>query len=697
MAGELEQAAGEIGTALAVGLGRFFRSAWNGCRNLKRRPAQIGLGISLLGTGAAYLMQGKILAKGWCFPGKWLEFLRYPAYWMLLFLPVFYLAVLGAVYKARAERYFRYFEQIGFRGKDGKYPLLLGQKKEGKITTYTFCSIIPLDGWQNCREELETVFDFKIREIRQAGSKQCVEVSAIPSDFKIPEKLPWSDEKMEEEEGVLCLGEDETGKLTINLNKDPHISISGETGSGKSVLIRGLLWQVIYKKSKVYMLDFKGGIEFGKDYEQFGAVVTEREPAADLMEELAAENERRMALIREARVKNLPQYNAKTGENMPRICIFCDEVAEMLDRKGIRKEDREPYDRIEAATQSIARLGRATGLHLVLGAQRPDATIINGQIKINLTVRISGLFKDKQASIMALGNTAACYLPDIKGRFMFKRGNETVEFQSYLFDDERDLKTPAELGWEDSGTEQDSHAEPEGRPKISLHKTPEPDAHPEPDSHPERTISLYKRIRPDTHPEPDSHPEPEDIFQTAENQGYSKPKRYQKPKAAAAAGSETAQPDSRRGKCRAETGGAGQKAAAVQTGGTAGRQCCRPEKTGMGSGRVYRCTGGRHSYKYPVRGDAEGGQLETGAQGCEKYLPQYCQRKPAGAGGKKTESQGFPERKAGKTGTECPAEGNTGAGTKPETEKSEPGRNRPAGTHGFRKKEQKIHAGTKIP
>ena len=39
-----------------------------------------------------------------------------------------------------------------------------------------------------------------------------------------------------------------------------------------------------------------------------------------------------------------------------------------------------------------------------------------------------------------MGNTDAVNLPDIKGRFLYKVGNETIEFQSFYFDDETMLR-----------------------------------------------------------------------------------------------------------------------------------------------------------------------------------------------------------------------------------------------------------------
>ena len=188
------------------------------------------------------------------------------------------------------------------------------------------------------------------------------------------------------------------------------------------------------------MIDFKGGVEFGKQYEHYGEVITERERALAVLDMLVEENTRRLKLFRDLEVKNLSEYNKKTHQNLCRIGVFSDEIAEMLDKKGVSKENKQIYEQLEAKLSTLARLSRATGINLFLGVQRPDATVLTGQIKNNVPVRISGRFADKAASEIVLGNTDAVDLPDINGRFLYKVGNETIEFQSFYFDDETMLR-----------------------------------------------------------------------------------------------------------------------------------------------------------------------------------------------------------------------------------------------------------------
>ena len=261
-------------------------------------------------------------------------------------------------------------------------------------------------------------------------------VTTLPSDFKIPKKIEWKDEYIKKDSGVVTLGKSALEEIVFDLNRVPHVLIAGETGSGKSVILREILWQLINQGSRVYMLDFKGGVEFGLDYERYGEVVTERERALQILTELEKENAKRLALFREMRVKNIVEYNRKMKQNLCRVGVFCDEVAEMLDKKGAPKELKALMEQIEGKLSTLARLSRATGINLILGMQRPDANVLTGQIKNNIPVRISGRFADKTASEIVLGTTDAVNLPDIKGRFLYKMGNETQEFQAYYFDDE---------------------------------------------------------------------------------------------------------------------------------------------------------------------------------------------------------------------------------------------------------------------
>lgn len=374
-------------------------------------------------------------------------------------IPLVYLYELGVKDDKQKGEFDEIFESIGFYGKSKKkfkdaygnykerkdYPKFLGKEEDGKKVIYSFYSNMSIDQWENSKDNLENALDCNILKIQTAKkSKKVIKLHTVSSEITIPEKILWDDKYLIEDDGSLVIGENMLEQIKFNLNSVPHVLAAGETGSGKSVALRLMLWQMALKGSIIYMIDFKGGVEFGKQYEQFGEVVTEKDRLIEILPELVKENTERLALFREMEVKNLAEYNNKvfaTGaKKLCRIGVFVDEVAEIMDKSGLSKEEKEKVEIIEQNLATLARLSRATGINLFLGMQRPDAKVLTGQIKNNIPVRISGRFADRQASEIVLSNTRATKLPELKGRLLFKVGSDTLEFQAYYFDDEKMLR-----------------------------------------------------------------------------------------------------------------------------------------------------------------------------------------------------------------------------------------------------------------
>lgn len=143
--------------------------------------------------------------------------------------------------------------------------------------------------------------------------------------------------------------------------------------------------------------------------------------------------ESRKALFAAAGCPNLDAYIKATGDRQPRYIFACDEVAEVLDKTGRSKEDKERLGQIENKLATIARLGRAFGIHLILATQRPDAAVIPGQIKNNLDFRVCGRADSVLSQIILDNTSAAEQIPkDARGRFILQDG--TI-FQGYLFDE----------------------------------------------------------------------------------------------------------------------------------------------------------------------------------------------------------------------------------------------------------------------
>ena len=422
---------------IVFGIGKFIKAIWFGLKKLNQIKNVIGVLICLAISFVGFYYRSNVFVffNEYDMPKLFQRLI----YWIILFASFIYLAILGNSTNKLQEEYRKKFEAIGFRGKSG-YPVFISSQEDSqKRILYVFRSDISLGEWRKKKEQLETALDCTILQIENKGSKKIIQILAISSEYKIPEVLYWDDSYLSKIEGDIVIGQGMLKQISFNLNKNAHVLVAGETGSGKSIILRCCLWQMINQNAKIYMIDFKGGVEFGLDYESYGEVVMDRQRAVEVLEMLVEENQKRLALFRKLKVKNLPEYNQKTGKNLCRIGVFCDEIAEMLDKKGISKEEKPIYEALERHISSLARLSRATGINLFLGVQRPDANVLTGQIKNNIVVRICGRFADKSASEIVLNSTAAVDLPDIKGRFLYLKGNELMEFQAYYFDDEKML------------------------------------------------------------------------------------------------------------------------------------------------------------------------------------------------------------------------------------------------------------------
>ena len=153
------------------------------------------------------------------------------------------------------------------------------------------------------------------------------------------------------------------------------------------------------------------------------------------MQQLIRTLEDRKKLFKTEQVRNIHEYNEKyQNKKINRVIFACDEVAELLDKTGADKSRKEQISRVEGYLSTVARQGRAFGIHLILSTQRPDANILSGQIKNNIDTRICGT-ADNVLSMIILDNTeAAEKIPsDIQGRFITKEG---VLFQGYYLTDD---------------------------------------------------------------------------------------------------------------------------------------------------------------------------------------------------------------------------------------------------------------------
>ncbi|WP_186132744.1 FtsK/SpoIIIE domain-containing protein [Burkholderia gladioli] len=182
----------------------------------------------------------------------------------------------------------------------------------------------------------------------------------------------------------VCPGVDVMGvPVVFDLVDTPHLFIAGATGSGKSVCLNALLVSILSAPSppELLMIDPKG-VDFA-DYDKCARlrdrhVITDMTEAVESLRRLTLEMEERQVFLREHGARNLAEARAN-GASLERIVVVIDELADfMMGKSGAE----EPLVR-------LAQKARATGIHLLLATQRPEAATFPGLLRANIPSRIA--------------------------------------------------------------------------------------------------------------------------------------------------------------------------------------------------------------------------------------------------------------------------------------------------------------------
>ena len=191
----------------------------------------------------------------------------------------------------------------------------------------------------------------------------------------------------------------------------PHLLIAGATGTGKSVLINGLIYTALFKTpeqvqfilvdpKRVELLDYRETphcLYYANDKNMINAL----QFAIDLIEK---------------RYKEMESRHIKSFIG-PRVYVVIDEMADLL---TTNKREATPL------IQRIAQIGRAAGVGLIAATQRPTNDVIGNKITVNLDCRVGLRTENKQDSRNIIGAAGCETLPDPltehKAQCIYKHG-----------------------------------------------------------------------------------------------------------------------------------------------------------------------------------------------------------------------------------------------------------------------------------
>lgn len=327
------------------------------------------------------------------------------------------------------------FRKAGFWNSLCETPILLHFHKKDYDLEYSFISSgLSIDYWENHVNELENILNLTISEIEIGGRPDIIIVRGYKGKYDFSQIIPWNENFLSRNPGALAIGDVLGITKYIHLSKTPHIIIGGATGSGKTVMVQLLAYQCIRKGYKVYISDFKGGVDYPWMMKETCSFLTEPDQTKHALIELCNAIECRKELLAESGYKDIDEYNYANPDNpIVRLVFICDEIAELLDKTGLSKEQKEKIIELEGYLNSIARLGRAFGIHLILATQRPDADVLPGQIKANMTYRLCGRSNEVLSRII-LDNTDAAKLipPNAVGIFV---NQDSTRIKGYYMSD----------------------------------------------------------------------------------------------------------------------------------------------------------------------------------------------------------------------------------------------------------------------
>jgi len=247
----------------------------------------------------------------------------------------------------------------------------------------------------------------------------------------------------------IALGKTINNEIFIaDLAKMPHLLMAGATGQGKSVGLNAVLVSLLYKKHpsqvKFVLVDPKK-VEltlFNKIERHFlaklpnseDAIITDNTKVIHTLNSLCIEMDNRYALLQDAQVRNIKEYNTKfvarklnpnDGHKfLPYIVLVVDEFADLIMTAG--KEVETPIAR-------LAQLARAIGIHLIIATQRPSVNIITGTIKANFPARIAFRVTSKIDSRTILDSGGADQLIG-RGDMLLSTGNDLIRIQCAFVD-----------------------------------------------------------------------------------------------------------------------------------------------------------------------------------------------------------------------------------------------------------------------
>lgn len=207
---------------------------------------------------------------------------------------------------------------------------------------------------------------------------------------------PYRTHLVDKSKGLcVVLGMCRDGVLTKTLSTDPHLSVIGATGSGKSTYVNALLCQLIENYTsdelELILLDLKGNeLNEYKDLYHTKYHTTDRDEVVSYFQTLQTEMIERYKKL--ANHRNIQSYNkANPTDQLKYQFVVVEECYSLIGNKKAWN-----------LLGDILSKARACGIHILLTTQRPTAEVIPALVTTHLGIRVGLKVNKKQESLNAI-------------------------------------------------------------------------------------------------------------------------------------------------------------------------------------------------------------------------------------------------------------------------------------------------------
>ena len=217
---------------------------------------------------------------------------------------------------------------------------------------------------------------------------------------------------------------------------EPHLMVVGRTGTGKTVIINGVVLEATARGWPVWICDPKR-VEFMglRAWPNVQVVATTVEDQVAVIYRAWEEMERRYAQV---------EAGADEDDFMPLVVVL-DEYRDFMGAAAdwyaqVKVRGMPAKCPVFEKVASLARKGRTGRVHLVLGTQRPDADFLSGEMRDNFATRISLGRLSPQGAMMMWENpyTGVSVPRGVPGRGTAVTAEDrVVEVQGYWTPDPR--------------------------------------------------------------------------------------------------------------------------------------------------------------------------------------------------------------------------------------------------------------------